>query len=271
MNYYPFHLGDYAAHTAHLTPIEDIAYRRCLDLYYLREEFLPADPVEIARLIRMREHLDAVEAVLREFFDQSADGWHHARCDAEIASFRRMAEGGRKGAATRWGKGGDSPPMAPPSPPQANPNANQNQNQNQEPIKEKAPRKRAAPPPDLNRPDDVAEQVWADWLDLRRKKRAPVTATVLEGARAEAGKAGISFDAFLRIWCVRGSQGLQAEWIKPAEIQQARRPPAESFRERDARLAAERMAAFAPGVAARPVTESFIDVEASYVPALKGN
>ena len=94
---------------------------------------------------------------------------------------------------------------------------------------------------------------------------------MLEGARAEAGKAGISFDAFLRIWCVRGSQGLQAEWIKPAEIQQARRPPAESFRERDARLAAERMAAFAPGVAARPVTESFIDVEASYVPALKGN
>jgi len=38
MNYYPFHVGDYAAHTAHLEPMEDLAYRRMLDVYYLREE-----------------------------------------------------------------------------------------------------------------------------------------------------------------------------------------------------------------------------------------
>ena len=37
MNYYPFHLGDYAARTAHLEPMEDLAYRRLLDLYYLGE------------------------------------------------------------------------------------------------------------------------------------------------------------------------------------------------------------------------------------------
>ena len=41
MNYYPFHLGDYAAHTAHLEPMEDLAYRRMLDAYYLREAPLP--------------------------------------------------------------------------------------------------------------------------------------------------------------------------------------------------------------------------------------
>ena len=35
MNYYPFHVGDYIAHTAHLHPLEDIAYRRMLDLYYM--------------------------------------------------------------------------------------------------------------------------------------------------------------------------------------------------------------------------------------------
>lgn len=69
-------------------------------------------------------------------------------------------------------------------------------------------------------PDDVDAQVWTDWLDLRRKKRAPVTPTVLEGARSEAAKAGMSFEAFLRIWCRRGSQGLEADWIKPAERQQ---------------------------------------------------
>lgn len=28
MHYYNFHIGDYASHTRHLSPIEDIAYRR---------------------------------------------------------------------------------------------------------------------------------------------------------------------------------------------------------------------------------------------------
>ena len=84
MNYYPFHLGDYAAHTAHLEPLEDLAYRRMLDAYYLREAPLPADPAEVARLIRMRQNMADVEAVLREFFQLTDDGWTHARCDEEI-------------------------------------------------------------------------------------------------------------------------------------------------------------------------------------------
>ena len=37
MNYFPFNVGDYSVHTAHLEPMEDLAYRRLLDQYYLRE------------------------------------------------------------------------------------------------------------------------------------------------------------------------------------------------------------------------------------------
>src|SRR5690606_3440800 len=85
MNYYPFHLGDYAAHTAHLEPLEDLAYRRMLDFYYLRETPLPSDPREVARVIRMRQNMDEVEAVLSEFFQLGNDGWAHVRCDQEIA------------------------------------------------------------------------------------------------------------------------------------------------------------------------------------------
>lgn len=78
----------------------------------------------------------------------------------------------------------------------------------------KTARKRAAP---LARPQEVAEQVWADWLQLRAAKRAPVTATVLEGAQFEAEKAGMTLEAFLRVWCRRGSQGLEAAWLNPDE------------------------------------------------------
>lgn len=66
-------------------------------------------------------------------------------------------------------------------------------------------------------PDGVDQQVWSDWLTLRKAKKAPVTETVVLNARAEAGKAGMTLEAFLRIWCARGSQGLLAEWIKPQE------------------------------------------------------
>ena len=136
MNYYPFHLGDYATHTAHLEPMEDLAYRRMLDLYYRTESPLPQDPAEIARLIRLRDEAATVRDVLNEFFEATPDGWRHARCDSEIAKYKTMADGGRKGAAKRWAKPGHSPPMPYPSPPQCHPNANQEprtKNQNQEP------------------------------------------------------------------------------------------------------------------------------------------
>lgn len=68
-------------------------------------------------------------------------------------------------------------------------------------------------------PPDVKEQVWKDWLTLRKMKKAPVTETVVDSAQKEAIKANMSFNDFLVIWCRRGSQGLEADWLKPHERQ----------------------------------------------------
>ena len=87
-------------------------------------------------------------------------------------------------------------------------------------------RKRAAPAPALPCPDQVAEDVWTAWLDLRRKKRAPVSDVVLQQARKEASLAKLSLEAFLRIWCFRGSQGLHADWITPQDRQRFGSSPA---------------------------------------------
>lgn len=67
---------------------------------------------------------------------------------------------------------------------------------------------------DALRPDDVDKHTWEDFLKLRKAKKAPVTETVVKAARVEAGKANMSLTDFLLIWCARGSQGLQADWIK---------------------------------------------------------
>jgi uncharacterized protein YdaU (DUF1376 family) len=102
VNFFPFHIGDYTSHTAHLTPIEDICYRRCLDLYYLNEKPLPVDPAEVARLTRLREYKTEVAAVLAEFFALQDDGWHHARCDAEISRAADKRTKATASAGMRW-------------------------------------------------------------------------------------------------------------------------------------------------------------------------
>lgn len=77
-------------------------------------------------------------------------------------------------------------------------------------------RKRSAT---IDRPSGVAQQTWADWLQLRKAKKAPVTETVVKSAVCEAEKAGVTLERFLQIWCARGSQGLEASWLKESEKQ----------------------------------------------------
>jgi len=215
INYYPFHLGDYAAHTAHLEPMEDLAYRRMLDLYYRTEKPLPREIEQIARLIRMKGHEGAIELVVGEFFEDCSDGWRHARCDAEIAKMQdkqakakasaQASVNARSMNAQRTLNERSTAVELPTPTPTPTPTPKE---------EGKAPRERVAP---LVCPDDVGEQVWSDWLQLRTAKRAPVNATVLMGARVEAQKAAMTLEAFLVVWCRRGSQGLEADWLKPHE------------------------------------------------------
>ncbi len=106
MNYYEHHLGDYLRDTAHLSMLEDGAYRRLIDAYYIREAPLPANLRDVFRLVRAQSKQDreAVETVLREFFSEGPDGWWHGRCEREIERFREKSEKARASIRTRWDK-----------------------------------------------------------------------------------------------------------------------------------------------------------------------
>ncbi|CAB4134142.1 Protein of unknown function DUF1376 [uncultured Caudovirales phage] len=92
MHYYQFNIGDYVSHTRHLSPIEDIAYRRLLDAYYLSERPLNSNLTSVARQIGMREHEEEVGLVLQEFFVLGEDGWTSNRADKEIAHYHSKIE-----------------------------------------------------------------------------------------------------------------------------------------------------------------------------------
>jgi hypothetical protein len=153
----------------------------------------------------------------------------HAAVPRETASKRREEKGILSISPTTVGETRESASPPAPPPPEGSTEA---------PAASTPARKRAAAAPALPCPADVPEDVWAAWLELRRKKRAPVSDVVLQQARKEAGLAKLSLEQFLRVWCFRGSQGLHADWITPQDRQRFGSTPASDRVGRQLRTAA---------------------------------
>lgn len=102
MFYYPFNIGDYISHTQHLTDIEDLAYRRMIDWCYIHEKGLPEASDDVARLIRLRNHVDSVQSVLNEFFKLQEGVWIQERIMEEISKFHEKSEKAKSSAGKRW-------------------------------------------------------------------------------------------------------------------------------------------------------------------------
>lgn len=79
----------------------------------------------------------------------------------------------------------------------------------------------------------VDAEVVADWLALRKEKRAPATLTVIAGNEHEAVKAGITLADALRIACMRGWASFNADWHANSSTSSKRIPRTEDFANRD--------------------------------------
>lgn len=72
--------------------MEDLAYRRLLDLYYLNEQPLDGCVTNVAREIGLVEHEQSVEYVLGKFFTLSENVFKQKRIDLEIKKFKSNAK-----------------------------------------------------------------------------------------------------------------------------------------------------------------------------------
>ena len=264
MNYFSFHIGDYAAHTSRLSLMEDLAYRRMLDAYYLAERPFNGSSADVAREIGMMEHIQAVEYVLNKFFTRTETGYMNARCEQEIAKFHdkktKASNAGKASVERRLGKKSTDVEKVL-TDVQLTKNQEPRTN-NQEPINTNTkPRKSALC---VAKPDEVDLKVWEDYLQVRKTKRTPITLTALDGIKRETQLAGMTLDEGLRMCCERGWVGFKANWLENTPPK--RTVQAESFAERDARTRANRMAEFAPNVAARNASVfTTFDLEADHV------
>lgn len=96
MNFYQFHIADFALHTSHLTLEEEAVYRRLLDYYYDTESPIPTETQQVIRRLRLGSYSDIVGSILEEFFVLEDDGWHNLRADMEILEYRKRQDRARK-------------------------------------------------------------------------------------------------------------------------------------------------------------------------------
>ena len=222
-SYVPFYPSDWIAGTARMSRLHRSVY---FDLCcYIWDYARPVPLAELAIMLgdlpdwqRYVEELVAAGKLLRG--DDGSITNPRALVEAEKARdlHRRKSEGGRTGAGktnqmrgtavgthdgTAAGSGdgtavetGDAEPE-----PEPEPDITLTGNKGGKRVKLAA------------KPDDVTDDVWADFQSARRQKRAPVTETALKGIAREATKAGWSLNDALRECCERGWQGFKAEWV----------------------------------------------------------
>lgn len=247
MNFVQFHVGDWEAGTRLLSPTEKGAYIDLLMLYYsLERPLMRSECDRISRAYAPNEK-DALEYVLCRFFVEVNGSYSHKRCDAEIRSCREKSQKASESAKARWNKRSEQTKRS-----SAHANSIQNEcesdasakrtqcermcerntdamlTNNHKPItnnhkeeKKETKKKSAAPKAPkaapVEKPDDVSDQVWTEWLALRKAKRAQVTPFILDRIRKQAervpAKYGFTFEDALLMMIDAQWTGFEAEWV----------------------------------------------------------
>ena len=267
MNYYKRHIGDYAAATRHLSILEHGIYTLAIDFYYNSEQPLPVETKEVCRKLgaRSKEECAAVESVLHDFFMLTDAGWVQSRCDTEIAEYQRKAETNRV-----TGSKGGRPKKQTTAVNSGNPEITQtvlSQNPeitlttNQEPIttnQEPVLRHDSSAPP--SRAGAVCVVVKSAGVWSVNPNHPKLAALLDNGATMQ------NFEDAARIAVSNGkgfayALGVVEGMQNDAQRAPNRSPVTETFRERDDRLARERMQEICPSIAAKaPRDRNVIDI-----------
>ena len=165
--YYQFNIGDYLKHTAHLSPLEDIAYRRLLDIYYDTETPIPTDIPRVSR--RLRIDPDTIKLVLDEFFEYTDSGYRNKRADGEIAAYHAFLEK-QKANGIKGGRPKTKPTANPPLT-QAEPKITLTTNREPLTVNQDNPK-----------PADWLPASWQIYLGHRKESLKPLTATAQTAA-----------------------------------------------------------------------------------------
>ena len=223
MHYFQFNIGDYASHTSRLTPLEDLAYRRMLDLYYLNEQPLSGCITDVARELGLSEHVNEVKYVLGKFFTETEVGFSQKRIDLEIKKYKSNAKNKSKaGKASAKARQVRASIKVTPVEQTLNTESTHEQlninhkpiTNNQEPVSNKDI---VAKAPKFNFKAEllllgVNEEILTDWLTVRKTKKASNTKTALKSLLTEIAKSGLMVNDAIEYATQKSWSGFKAQW-----------------------------------------------------------
>jgi len=222
MHYYQFNIGDYASHTSRLTPLEDLAYRRMLDLYYLNEQPLNGCVTDVAREIGLCEHVKAVEYILSKFFIEKENGFSQKRIDLEIKKYKSNAKNKSKaGIASAKARQLKASSKVTGVEQTLNTTSTDEQlNINHKPItnnQETVIKDIVVSTPKFNFKNEllalgVDKEILDDWLTVRKKKKASNTKTAFKGLITEITNSGLMVNDAIEYAAKKSWSGFKADW-----------------------------------------------------------
>jgi uncharacterized protein YdaU (DUF1376 family) len=196
MHYYEHNIKDYRADAFQLTLTQHGAYRQLIDQYCLNEKPLPLvlDDLFNDLLIRGEDEKAATIYVLGKFFNKTEDGYVHKRCELTVKKFQGKSTHGSKASNIRWAKEREKKANA------------ETTSENTNIV--------------IDKPLDVNQAIWQNYMELRDAKKKPVTNANIKALRREAANAGMNLNAVLSICVDRSWISFSADWIDKKKIQE---------------------------------------------------
>lgn len=224
MYYYPHHIGDFISDTARLTDSQCMAYLRLIWSYYDTEQPLENDPESLA--FKIGAAPSDVSLILKHYFVLTNGFWVNNRCEKVITEYHSKADKARNSANARWSNANALRAQSERNANESLLDANREPiTNNQEPIdkdlkdvEQDKPAKKIKSELDYSvwhqQPDG---QIFQDWLQMRKSKRAPISQTVLNTFGEQfklAATFGYSVDDCLKAAISSSWTGFKCSWLQ---------------------------------------------------------
>ena len=235
MHYYKRNIGDYYKKAGRLSMLQHGAYTLLIDACYDRERFPTADEAIEWAWASTEAEIEAVKFVLSKFFHDVEGVFVQQHIKDDLIDYADKAEKNRtialeREAKRRQNRTNEHEPctngsrVEHESPPNHKPLTN-----NQEPVTKKPKEKTVSPSLDYSCwPSMPNDELFAEWKELRKRKRAAISQTVINRVGKELHKAassGFTVDQCFEQWIYKGWSGCEAEWMsnsgvkKPSQMQ----------------------------------------------------
>jgi uncharacterized protein YdaU (DUF1376 family) len=230
ITFVPWYVADWLADTAELDPIEYWIYHRLLMQIYKESTFVERSYIERITKVLRDEDKDKIEWVLSTFFYEVKEGekvgYMNKRAKAEMEKIAEKSEKARKSVMSRYSTNVERTKN------ERNTNVDRTNyerstinNQIKEDIytplppndseqpERKPRRKNPDAAQDAERPDDVSEEAWVAWMQIRKDKGVKhFSVYALKLLRKECEKKGITLQTAIETCISRNWASYRVEY-----------------------------------------------------------